>query len=206
LFGITYAYKTREKEGKPLDGEFLRAKSYIASYQRYAMSLQNPDGSFSTEWFARRDNRPDVDRKIQTSGHILEWLILSLPEEQLRSPAMVKSLDFVATSLANEPNRSWSIGPMGHSLHALLMYDERVFQGVKESPSALAGTSVRPVGNGDDEKSDASAGDAQDGDALADVAKDETSDEPAPDEAPIDNDAVDTATGPALRGPLLNLR
>ena len=138
LFGISYAYKTREKEGRPLDGEFLRAKQYITSYQRYAFSLQNPDGSFSTEWFARRDNRPDVDRKIQTSGHILEWLILSVSDEQLREPAMVKCVDFVATALASEPNRSWSIGPMGHALHALLMYDERVFQSAADSPSTFA--------------------------------------------------------------------
>jgi hypothetical protein len=143
LFGITYAYKTREKEGRPLDGEFLRAKQYITSYQSYAWSLQNPDGSFSTEWFARRGNRPDIDRKIQTSGHILEWLVFSLSDEQLREPRTLKSVEFLVKSLAGEPNRTWSIGPLGHALHALAMYDERVFGGapgidslVQSAPSA----------------------------------------------------------------------
>jgi hypothetical protein len=129
LFGITYAYQTRENEGQPVDGEFLRAKQYIESYHRYTWSLANEDGSFSTEWFARRGNRPDIDRKIQTSGHILEWLAFSLSDEQLREPRTVKSVKFIVDSLEREPNRAWSIGPLGHALHALQIYDERVFGG-----------------------------------------------------------------------------
>jgi hypothetical protein len=133
LFGITYSYQTREKEGRPVDGEFLRAKQYIESYQKYTWSLANEDGSFSTEWFARRGNRPDIDRKIQTSGHILEWLAFSLSDEQLREPRTIKSVKFIVDSLAREPNRSWSIGPMGHALHALQIYDERVFGGAESA-------------------------------------------------------------------------
>ena len=128
----------RQSEGRPLDGEFQRAKQYITSYHRYAYSLQNPDGSFSTDWFARRGNRPDLDRKLQTSGHILEWLVASLPEEELPEPRATKAVDFIATALLNEPNRPWSIGPLGHALHALVMYDERVFQSAPEPPATLA--------------------------------------------------------------------
>jgi hypothetical protein len=141
LFGITYAYQVRALEGQPVDGEFARARQYIESYQRYAFSLQNPDGSFSTEWFARRGNRADLDRKLQTTGHILEWLVQSLSDEQLRDPAAVKSVDFLATSLADEPNRPWSIGPLGHALHALVMYDERAFGNRSTQPvDAFAGS------------------------------------------------------------------
>ncbi|MEX2142682.1 MAG: hypothetical protein WD894_25735 [Pirellulales bacterium] len=135
LFGITYAYQMREQEGGLLNGEFARARQYIESYQRYAWTLQNPDGSFSTEWFARRGNRPDLERKLQTTGHILEWLVLSLTDEQLRDAKTVNSVDFLASSLAAEPNRPWSIGPLGHALHALVMYDERVF-GNRPAPPA----------------------------------------------------------------------
>jgi hypothetical protein len=181
LFGISYAFKTREKEGRPLDGEFLRAKQYITSYQRYAFSLQNPDGSFSTEWFSRRDNRPDIERKIQTTGHITEWLVFSLADEQLREPALVKSVDFLATSLAREPNRAWSIGPLGHALHALLMYDERVFQADAGSQPSLADASVSGPIDGHDEESDPES---------------DTESEPA----------AHDSTASEIRGPLLNLR
>jgi hypothetical protein len=135
LFGISYAYQMREQEGRLVDGEFARASEYIESYQRYAWTLQNADGSFSTEWFARRGNRPDLDRKLQTTGHILEWLVRSLTDEQLRDTKTIQSVDFLATSLANEPNRPWSIGPLGHALHALVMYDERVFGNRPAAPA-----------------------------------------------------------------------
>jgi hypothetical protein len=163
LFGITYSYKTREKEGRPVDGEFLRAKQYIDSYHRYTWSLVNEDGSFSTEWFARRGNRADIDRKIQTSGHILEWLAFSLSDEQLREPRMVKSVKFIAEALAREPNRAWSIGPLGHALHALAIYDERVFGGSGPASESLALRSPHEAAAEDiqdratDESSDATA-------------------------------------------------
>jgi hypothetical protein len=135
LFGIGYAYQMREQEGLPVEGEFARAKQYIESYHRYAWTLQNPDGSFSTEWFARRGNRNDLERKLQTTGHILEWLVQSLPDDQLADPKVIKSVDFVATALASEPNRPWSIGPLGHALHALVIYEQRVFGAAPQEPA-----------------------------------------------------------------------
>ena len=135
LFGIGYAYQMREQEGLPVEGEFARAKQYTESYHRYAWTLQNPDGSFSTEWFARRANRNDLERKLQTTGHILEWLVQSLPDDQLSDPKVIKSVDFVATALAREPNRPWSIGPLGHALHALVIYEQRVFGAAPPEPA-----------------------------------------------------------------------
>ncbi len=129
LFGISQAYKIRLKRGEPLDGEYARAHKYISDYHRYTLnSLQNPDGSFSTEWFNYKSDRiGDVDRKLQTTGHILEWLAWSLPDEQLRDPKVMKAVDFLSGILLAEPNRSWSIGPWGHGLHALMIYHERMF-------------------------------------------------------------------------------
>ncbi|MDZ4820371.1 MAG: hypothetical protein SGJ20_15505 [Planctomycetota bacterium] len=137
LFGLSYAYKMRLKRGEPVTGEYLRAQKYIEDYHRYADSLQNSDGSFSTEWFARRGDRQDLDRKIQTTGHILEWLVFSMTDEQLREPDTVRAVNFIASNLQQNPDRVWSIGPLGHALHALMMYDERVFQKPRQ-PAALA--------------------------------------------------------------------
>jgi hypothetical protein len=138
LFGLTYAYRQRLKRGEPLDGEYARAKKYIEDYQKYAWSIMNPDGSFSTQWFWRAENKPDIDRKIQTTGHVLEWLILSQSDAELRSPRMVKMLDFIATHLKADPRREWKLGPLGHALHALVMYDERIFHAPKVPPEFVA--------------------------------------------------------------------
>jgi hypothetical protein len=40
---------------------------------------------------------------------------------------MAKAIDFLATLLREDTNAEWKIGPLGHALHALALYDARVF-------------------------------------------------------------------------------
>ncbi len=127
LTAIYYPVERRLKEGKPITGQYLRAQKYTHDYQRYAFSLQNSDGSFSTEWFKRAGNRQDVDRKLKTSGHIFEWLVFTLPDEALRDQKMVKTANFLASVMLAEPKRQWEIGPLGHAIHALQLYRTRVY-------------------------------------------------------------------------------
>lgn len=142
LMGLTYAVREREREGKPIEGQFLRAKKYLEEYHSYTFKLQNGDGSFSTEWFVRRGARPDLNRRLQTTGHILEWLVYSLPESMLRDERVVRAVDYLSGILAAQPDRRWEIGPLGHALHALAIYDERVFVPHDSVPSSLG---VQPL-------------------------------------------------------------
>ena len=132
LTALAYAVRNRAKQGHEIDGAWLRAQKYLNDYHRYNFSLQNSDGSFSTEWFRRREARDDLDRRLQTSGHILEWFVYSLPEEQLTDPRVVKAVKYVAGILAAQPSREWEIGPLGHAIHALSLYDQRVFKAAEE--------------------------------------------------------------------------
>ncbi len=128
LFGLSSSFIYRAKRGQPIDGEFAVAQKYIRDYQRYTLyRLQNPDGSLSTDWFERPANASDIARKIQTTGHMLEWLVFSLPQDELRDPKVVKSVEFIASTLDENPNRDWSVGPLGHALHALVIYNKRAF-------------------------------------------------------------------------------
>jgi hypothetical protein len=129
MTGFSYAVRKRESRGESFEGQWLRAKKFVEDYHEYAFKLQNPDGSFSTDWFVRRADYGDIGRRLQTTGHITEWLAYSLPKQQLVEPEMVKSVDYLTTLLADHPNERWSIGPLGHGLHALAIYDERVFGG-----------------------------------------------------------------------------
>ena len=70
---------------------------------------------------------------------MLEWLVYSLPEEQLRDPRVVKSVEFIATLLDDQPNADWSVGPLGHALHALAIYDKRISRAApSETPASVA--------------------------------------------------------------------
>ena len=127
LMGLTYAVENRIKDGQPIDGEWKRAQTFLYDFQRYTFGLQNPDGSFSTKWFERREARQDSQRRVQTTGHILEWLVYSLPEDKLRSPEVVKTVNYLSRLMYAERDTEWEIGPKGHAIHALSLYDQRVF-------------------------------------------------------------------------------
>ena len=132
LFGLAYGCQRRLRAVGTLDGHYARADKFVRDYQQFALTkLQNPDGSFSTEWFKYpADREDDIDRKIQTTGHILEWLVASLDQQDLYQPRVVAATEFLATALAREPSRAWKIGPMGHALHALTIYQERAWGSV----------------------------------------------------------------------------
>ncbi len=141
LSGLSLAARTRVRRGEPLDGEYLRAAQFVEKYQNYAFQLQNRDGSLSTEWFRGRGDENDTDRRVKTTGHILEWLCYSLDDEQVRSARTFSATNYLATLLANNFNHDWEVGPLGHAIHALRLYDERVFQPY----DAQAGVAKTPV-------------------------------------------------------------
>jgi hypothetical protein len=129
LFGLAYGCQRRIKATGQLDGVYLRADKYVRDYQQFALTkLQNRDGSFSTEWFKYpADRKDDIDRKIQTTGHILEWLVASLDQEQLYDNRVVAAAEYLSSALLREPSREWKLGPLGHALHALNIYQERAW-------------------------------------------------------------------------------
>jgi hypothetical protein len=129
MTGFSYAVRRRELRGEPFTGQWQRAKKFVEDFHDYAFKLQNPDGSFSTDFFAgRADNGPPTKR-LETTGHITEWLAFSLSKEQLVEPRTIKSVAYLTNLLTEHRNEKWGIGPLGHGLHALAMYDERIFGG-----------------------------------------------------------------------------
>ncbi len=147
LFGLAYGCQRRLRATGKLDGAYLRADKFVRDYQQFALTkLQNRDGSFSTEWFkypADRDD--DIDRKIQTTGHILEWLVASLDQDALFQPRVTAAVEFLTAALAREPSRDWKIGPLGHALHALTIYQERAWGSVLPGGIAAFHGSMKPA-------------------------------------------------------------
>ncbi len=127
LMGFAHALRRRRAEGKPITGQWERADRYIDDFVTYTWQLQNRDGSMSTAWFEKVDDNGNMDRKVQTTGHIVEFLLTALPDDQLQSPQMLRSIDFLVTTLYAERGHDWQVGPKGHALRALAMYERRVF-------------------------------------------------------------------------------
>lgn len=127
LMGLSYAMRNREKRGGAMDGEWARAAKFVRDFQAYTYTLQNPRGNFSTEFFASRADDPNARTQLYTTGHITEWLAYSLPVDELSDAKMEKAVTFLADHLKANLNTDLGVGPRGHGLHALVIYEERRF-------------------------------------------------------------------------------
>ena len=128
LSGLALTVKARIRRGEPVDGEYERAAAFVKKYQQYAFRLQNRDGSLSTSWFRGAGDEDDIDRRIKTTGHILEWLCYSLSDEELRDQRTIRAVTYLANLMYSNYDNDWEVGPRSHATHALLLYDQRVFQ------------------------------------------------------------------------------
>ena len=129
LMGFAHALRKRRAAGKPITGQWKRAEIFMNDFEKYAYRLQNRDGSMSTDWFEGREDNGDMDRKIQTTGHMLEWLLTITPDAKLQEPQLVNAVRFLANTIYTERGHDWKIGPKGHALRSLAMYYERVYGG-----------------------------------------------------------------------------
>lgn len=146
LSGLSLAYRRREARGEPLDGEYAEAARFVNQYHAYAFQMQNEDGSLSTEWFAGRGAEEDIERRLRTTGHILEWLVYSLPDDQLQSTRTVRTVNYLTELLASHADQEWHLGSIGHAVHALVLYDKRVFR-PHDTDTTQVVSAVDPTGN-----------------------------------------------------------
>ena len=127
IMGLSYAVYKRARRKEPFIGEWSRAKEYVEEFQDYTFTLQNRDASFSTNWFEGRGRDQDINRRMETTGHILEWLVFSLPQQKLFESRVTRAVDYLTEMMLRHEDNDWEIGPRGHALHALALYDERAF-------------------------------------------------------------------------------
>ena len=145
LSGLALTVKKRRASGLPVNGEYAKAVEFVANYRNYAYRLQNPDGSFSTDWFKGPGAEADVDRRLKTSGHILEWMIYSSSEEELTNPRMVRAVNYLTNIMYSNRTRDWEAGPLGHAIHALVLYDRLVFAKYDEADATQPKAPAAPV-------------------------------------------------------------
>jgi hypothetical protein len=135
LMGLSYALYRRKKEGRPIDGAFESAQEYLDEFHQYALALQNPDGTWHPGFFAHKGTSNDKMGTLRSTGHILRWLVFSLPQDRLEDPRVVRSVAYLATVLGSQRSRG-NVASMSmrdlegvmHAAHALSIYDGRVFK------------------------------------------------------------------------------
>jgi len=99
LFAMSLALKLYKATGKELKDSWIIADYLEQKYIRQAKKQQNEDGSFSSEYFYGPGEGKNWRESLPGSGHILEWLMLVLPDEDLKSDWVLKGVHSVAKNI-----------------------------------------------------------------------------------------------------------
>lgn len=145
LMALSAAVLNRARRSQPIDGHFARALKFTSDFQQFALELQGSDGSWSPNYFASRGSSRDAAAQLASNGRIMEWLCFSLPDDRLGEPRLVRGIEYLLSLLASQRYQAAALRSLNsrelasvmHALHALALYDERMFG---ESQAAAAAT------------------------------------------------------------------
>lgn len=138
LFGLTWAYHRHIQKGGKMTGVWKDVVDKIEQYKLNAKKYQNKsDGSFSSNYVSKPGYAKDVQGRIGSTGHTLEWLALALTDEELRQPWVQEAAVALCNMILENSTREIDGGSLYHATHGLHIYYDRLF-------GALAGY-MRPI-------------------------------------------------------------
>jgi hypothetical protein len=135
LYALATALKRHRDAGGRLEGAWLKADRKIKEAVATAKANQQPDGTFSTNYFIRPSTSDDMGTRLGTTGHTFEFLTVALNDEQLSEPWFTKSLAVLLEMLERMQDLELECGGLYHSMHGLQLYRARRF-GPQETASA----------------------------------------------------------------------
>ncbi len=151
LIGMTMALNAHLANEGELKGIWQQADEKIAQSIETARRFQNPDGSFSAHYFAKRGGiTSDLAEDLGVTGHTLEFLSLAMTDEQLRRPWVKRSAWHLAKLFEKTQELDLECGALYHAAHGLALYRLRMFGPRDYSEgSSVAGESLGGAGSSD---------------------------------------------------------
>jgi hypothetical protein len=128
LFGLNWVYHMHLNQGGHKVGIWKDILDKSVQHRDLARKYQNPDGSFSTDFFKGPGNSQDKLLRINTTGHTLEWLALALPDDQLKAPWVENAANALALMILDLQGSPIEGGSLYHAVHGLLIYHSRVYK------------------------------------------------------------------------------
>jgi len=127
LFGLSWAYHLYLQRGGKTEGVWKDVVARSDKYRDLARKYQNADGSLSTSFFKERGNSTDKNLRINSTGHMLEWLALALSDEELRQPWVQDAASALALMILDMQNSPIDGGSLYHAVHGLYLYYTRIY-------------------------------------------------------------------------------
>jgi hypothetical protein len=130
LFGLTvmlnkYLAETH-KSADELEGGWKLANMKIQEAKRIVRQFQQPDGTFSAQYFNRPAATASVSDRIGTTGHTFEMLTTAMNQDEIHQPWMRKAADQLCTLLEETRDIELEVGGLYHACHGLFVYAEKL--------------------------------------------------------------------------------
>jgi hypothetical protein len=130
LSALSYALRRHGGEDKLHHPLWKAVADRLTQEQQAVQAAQEADGSFPTALVGVQEapppGRETLKAKIYSTGHVLELLLLTLPEEELRAPWVRRAARFLCDAVIQCSFDPPPASPWYHALHALQMYRKRV--------------------------------------------------------------------------------
>jgi hypothetical protein len=127
LYGLTWAYHLHRAAGGEATGVWKDVYDKTELYKRNARKFQNSDGSFSTAYVSKAENKREFAARIAGTGHTLEWLALALTDDELREQWMKDAASALSVMILENQNNPIDGGALYHAVHGLYTYRARAF-------------------------------------------------------------------------------
>ena len=125
LIGMTMALNKRRQESASITGVWQETETYLSDAVRIAKQFQNPDGSFSNNYFSRTGVSADTSKVLASTGHTLEFLALTVSPEELREPWVLLAANRLCSLLDDSDDYPLECGALYHAVHGLQVFLER---------------------------------------------------------------------------------
>ncbi|REK11988.1 MAG: ADP-ribosylation factor-directed GTPase activating protein isoform b [Planctomycetota bacterium] len=119
--------------GDDPDGTWEKVDAKIQDAVKRARENQQPDGSFSVNYFSRAAASAEIDARISSSGHVLEFLMVALDDEQIQEPWVTRAVLHLVDCLEKTQKFDLECGALYHAVHGLKLYRERRFGPVEDA-------------------------------------------------------------------------
>lgn len=161
MYAIAVALNRYLDEGGPLTGGWKKADERVKQTVRLARQFQEADGGFSTNFFERPGTSPEVQLRINTTGHVFEFLTVALPENPphepnqdpadadlyIRADWVTRAAVFLCDLLDETADEPLECGGLYHAAHGLVLFRQRLFG----DPSAAGSAESTHGGGGHDD-------------------------------------------------------
>lgn len=127
LTALNRAARTYRKEHGEPKGAWAEAEKKVRSGIEIARRFQQPDGALSNNFFTRPGASADNVAMMYSTGHTVEFLALSISDEELDAPWMKRAVVKLCELFHNTRAIDVECGSLYHATNGLKKYRERKF-------------------------------------------------------------------------------